>query len=340
MSTPGSQAAPSPFIVFETLNAYQRTAALRAGIELKLFTVIGSGAKSAAAIAAQIGASEKGIRVLCDYLTVIDFLTKEGSEYGLTRDSELFLDQRSPTYMGGISAFLLSPTLTKPYEDLAAIVRKGGTTMDGQGTVEPDHPVWREFARSMAPIMTMAGELIAQKLGAPSAGAWKVLDIAAGHGLFGISIARHNPAAQIHALDWSKVLDVATENAQAAGVGARHHRLEGDAFAVDFGDGYDVILLTNFLHHFDIPSCETLMKKVYAALKPGGRCATLEFVPNDDRVSPPGEATFSLLMLTGTAAGDAYTFRELESMAAKAGFQRSEIHEMSPVPQHLVISYK
>ena len=82
------------------------------------------------------------------------------------------------------------------------------------------------------------------------------------------------------------------------------------------------------------------MKKVYDALKPGGKAVTLEFVPNDDRVSPPGEALFSLVMLASTPAGDAYTFAELEKMCRDAGFAENVHVPMPPMPQHLVISTK
>jgi 2-polyprenyl-3-methyl-5-hydroxy-6-metoxy-1,4-benzoquinol methylase len=92
----------------------------------------------------------------------------------------------------------------------------------------------------------------------------------------------------------------------------------GSAFEVDFGGPYDAVLLTNFLHHFDQPACVDLLKKVHGALRPGGRAATLEFVPNEDRVSPPMPAAFSMTMLTSTAAGDAYTLSELTAMYHQA----------------------
>jgi 2-polyprenyl-3-methyl-5-hydroxy-6-metoxy-1,4-benzoquinol methylase len=117
-----------------------------------------------------------------------------------------------------------------------------------------------------------------------TAGRIEVLDIAAGHGLYGIAFAKLNPQAKITAVDWRNVLQVATENAAAAGVGSRHRTIPGSAFEVDFDGTYDVVLLTNFLHHFDVPTCEAVLKRLHAALRPGGRAAILEFVPNDDRV--------------------------------------------------------
>ncbi|MBM3459656.1 MAG: class I SAM-dependent methyltransferase, partial [Armatimonadetes bacterium] len=96
----------------------------------------------------------------------------------------------------------------------------------------------------------------------------------------------------------------------------------------DPGSNYDVVLLTNFLHHFAVPTCEQLLRRVHGWLKPEGVVVTLEFVPNEDRVSPPGPAAFSLVMLATTEAGDAYTFSELDSMFRNAGFGDSTAHPL------------
>jgi 2-polyprenyl-3-methyl-5-hydroxy-6-metoxy-1,4-benzoquinol methylase len=168
----------------------------------------------------------------------------------------------------------------------------------------------------------------------------RVLDLAAGHGLFGITIAQRNPKAQITALDWPNVLAVATENAEKSGVGQRHSTLAGDAFEVEFGGPYDLILVTNFFHHFDQPTCERLMRKTLSALAPGGRCITLDFVPNDDRVTPPAAAGFAMMMLGTTLAGDAYTFAEYETMFRNAGFVSSELHLLTKGPGSVIVSKK
>ena len=340
MSSAPQTSGPSPALFFDTMNAYQRTAALKGAIQLEVFTAIGEGNTRAPAIAARCQTSERGMRILCDYLVIIGFLTKDGSNYGLTPDSAMFLDRRSPAYLGTAERFLGAPTLVDAFKDMVAIVRKGGEVFSAHGTMDPDHPVWVEFARSMAPMMAMPAELIAKLAGAPAGEPWKVLDIAAGHGLFGIAMARQNPNANIVAVDWARVLDVAREHAVSAGVASRYQVLAGSAFEVEFGDGYDVVLLTNFLHHFDVATNETLLRKVAAALKPGGRAITFEFVPNEDRVSPPTAAAFSMVMLGTTENGDAYTFSEYDRMFRNSGFSRSEIHQLPPSPGQVIISYK
>jgi 2-polyprenyl-3-methyl-5-hydroxy-6-metoxy-1,4-benzoquinol methylase len=336
-TTPATTAAPNPALIFETLNAYQHTAALKGAIELEVFTHIGDGAVTTAEIAKRSSASERGTRILCDYLTIMGFLTKSGSTYGLTPDSALFLSKRSPAYMGTIMNFLSLKEIAGNFDDVAALVRKGGT-IAGK-SVDPESAMWVEFAKSMVPIVHMAAMSMAQILASPGT-PLKVLDIAAGHGMFGISIAKANPAAAIVALDWKNVLAVAQENAQKLGVADRWSSIAGSAFDVDLGSGYDLVLVTNFLHHFDKPTNTALLKKIHAALKPGGRVATLEFVPNEDRVTPPTQASFAMMMLGSTPAGDAYTFADLDVMFRAAGFGESSIQDLAPAPQRLVITKK
>src|SRR5687768_9954524 len=148
MSTSAAQ-QPSPQLFFQTINAHQRTEALKAAIELEVFTAIGEGNTTAVEIAKRCQASEKGIRVLCDFLTIHGMLTKDGDQYGLTLDSATFLDKRSPAYLGGTVEFLCSPMLTEGAKHIAEAVRKGGTVVENEGTIGPENPVWVKFARAM-----------------------------------------------------------------------------------------------------------------------------------------------------------------------------------------------
>ena len=330
-------APPSPVRIFETLRAYQQTAALRTAIELDVFTIICEGASTAAEIAAKCGASERGIRILCDTIVTEGFLIKQDGRYSCAPDATVFLDRRSPACIASVSEFLCSPETLTAALSLTDCVREGGTVDAGEGSVEPDNPLWVQFARAMAPMMSMPAHIIAEAVA--GTGPLKVLDIAAGHGVFGIAIAQRNPEAQITAVDWAAVLDVAKENAEKAGVARRLHALPGSAFEVDFGSGYDLVLITNFLHHFDPPACEGFLRRVHAALKPGGRAVTLEFCPNDDRVTPLTPARFAITMLLSTARGDAYTFRELDTMFRNAGFASSE-RRLLPSEQSVIISTK
>lgn len=278
----------------------------------------------------------RGIRILCDYLTVLKFLTKTDETYGLTPDTAVFLDKQSPAYLGTIAEFILSGTLQSNFADVAALVRKG-RTVEGAGAMEPEHAVWVNFARAMKPIAMLSARIVAGIL-SDSGRSVKVLDVAAGHGMHGISVAQRNPAAQIVAVDWEKVLQVAVENARGVGVQSRYRTIVGSVFDVALEMGYDLVLIPNFLHHFDPATNVKLLRKIRAAMNPQSCVATVEFVPNDDRVTPSIAASFSLIMLGNTERGDAYTFRELDEMFREAGFGESSMQDLEPTPQRLILT--
>ncbi|HVZ24394.1 MAG TPA: methyltransferase [Vicinamibacterales bacterium] len=325
---------PNPGRIHRALTSYQLAQAVKGAIELDLFTHIAAGATTAPAIAERCGGTEKGVRVLCDYLTVHGLLHKSGDDYSAAPDIAPLLDRASPSYMGSVAGFFLHPAMVARYDDVAGLVRRGGAV---DHTLAPNDPIWVEFARKMAPMFRISSSRAAEILASPGQ-ALRVLDVAAGHGLFGIAIALHDAAATITFQDWENVLAVARENALARGLEGRFDTIAGSAFDVAFGEGYDLVLLPNFLHHFDRVANVTLLRKVRAALGPGGRTAVIEFVPNEDRVSPPDGALFAMRMLGTTPNGDAYTLAELDGMLREAGFTGVAAHSLAPAPHTLVVA--
>lgn len=339
MTNPASP-APSPALFFDTINAYQKTGALKAALELGLFTAIGSQPATAAEIAARCQCPERGIRILSDYLTILGFLTKDGTRYTLTPDTAAFLDQNSPTYVGGAAQFFAAPAIADAYDELATTIRTGRLASSDLGTTAPDHAVWLDFARAMGPLMIPAAHGAAALVPLDPARDTRVLDISSSHGAYGIAFAQRNPRMHLTALDWEAVLALTEENAVAAGIGNRFRKIAGNAFTADLGTGYDAVLVPNFLHHFNIAECTRFLRRVHAALAPGGRVVIVEFVPNEDRVTPPPAAGFSLVMLGTTPEGDAYTLSQYRAMLADAGFRDVEMHPLPPTAECAVIAVK
>jgi len=330
---------PSPRLFFETAAAYQQSRALHTAIELDIFSAVAADG-DADAIAASCGASPRGVRILCDFLTISGFLEKTGGRYSVTPDTALFLVSSSPAYLGGTLRFLHSEPVMQAFASLTTAVRTGGTALPADGTTGKANPVWVDFAIGMMPMVMGAAERVAEMAQIDADRPIRVLDIAAGHGLYGIKLAQKHPNIEVVALDWPDVVTVAHENAVKMGVGERHSTIAGSAFDADFGGTYDLVLLTNFLHHFDPSTCETLLRRIDAILNRGGTILTVEFVPNEDRVTPPDSAGFSLVMLASTPHGDAYTFAEFEAMFKNVGFTRNEILSIQHTASSLIVSQK
>jgi O-methyltransferase domain/Dimerisation domain len=326
-------ASPSNFID-RLFFGYQNSATLKASLELDVFTAIGEGSTDAAALAARCNAAPRGIVALCDSLVVMGFLTKLSGNYALSPDAALFLDRRSQMCIAGIHEFLAAPEMvTLAFQDPAGAVRRGGAP--GLANVAPDHPIWVRFARAMGPFMQLDAKLVAEHAGGEPR---RVLDISASHGLFGIAFGQRFPECHITGLDWSAVVAVARENADAAGMADRYDTIAGNAFEVAWGKDYDLVLLPNFLHHFDAASCTAILRRAHAALSPGGRVAIVEWVPNEDRISPPVPALFTMTMLLTTPAGTTYTVAELAAMLTDAGFGSPEVMPLVPTPLTLLVA--
>lgn len=330
---------PSPYRLFDLFNAAYRTAALRAALELDLFTAIAEGAATVSELAPKLNTSERGTRILCDACAAMNLLTKDSATYSLPQDVAAFLDRRSPHYLGALARMSMQsdawPHLAHPEE----AVRAGGSVMGDDADIEIELPEWLDFARAMAPMMALPAEAMADTLLLKGIVVDRVLELAAGHGLFGIALAKRNAATHLTALDWPRVLDVARENAAGARLANRFHTIEGNVFATEFGTGYDLVVIANFLHMLDPDKAVELLSKSRQALKPNGRLAIFEFVVDESRTAPEISAIFAMIMLTATKGGDAYTFEETAAMCRRAGFARAEMHSLPPFEQRIILGY-
>jgi hypothetical protein len=333
------QNRPTPQRIFETLEAFRRTAALRTAIELDVFTAIGKRTAAASEIAERCSASERGIQTLCDYLTMLGFLDKQGQAYSQSADAAAFLARRSYAYLGDSASEAVGcQAVVSAFSTLTEAVRRGGTALAGDGTLAPEHPVWVAFARAMAVPGVFLARLLADCLCEQAERPSKILDIAGGHGLYGIEFAKRNPSAEVFAVEWPQVLSVARANAQRAGVSDRFHAIPGDALSVDFGGGYDLAIITNFLP--DLGSTEQLLKRIHSALAENGRVALFELMLNDDRVSPPAAVALNLTLLATTPSGETRTASQLSEALERAGFRQVEIREVPPAPNRVAIAHR
>ena len=321
---------------YEAALAYQKTAALTAAVKLDIVTALGGGALTSDALAEKTATSARGMRILCDLLAVMGVLTKQGGAYAVAEPAKRYLDPSSPAWMGGAIDFYAAPEILRlVLDDPVSYVRHGGSP--GLAHLAPDHPVWLRFAKAMSPAARLAAKRAAVYLAGGHGPPAKVLDVAAGHGFYGIELAKVFPQAIVTAVDWPSVLELASANASGAGVSERFRTVAGDAFEVDWGREFDLVILANFLHHFSPDECATILRKVKSSLSAQGRACTVDFVPDDDRAGSRTHAMFAFLMLATTPGGDAYTLSELDGIAKAAGFQGATARPLRPTPQSLVM---
>ena len=195
-----------------------KTAALKGALDLDPFSAIPETDGTAEAIAARVQASPRGVRILCDFLTVHGFLRKEGQHYRLAPSTATFLTRSSPAWLGSVADFFAAPEFLRLWlDDPALYVRNGGSV--GLANTAPDNPLWVTFAKAMVPFMAAPADAVAAEVRGWNPPVRRVVDISAGHGLYGIAIGKAVPGAEIIAVDRAPVLKVAEANAAAAGLG-------------------------------------------------------------------------------------------------------------------------
>ena len=327
--------APGPDIIIEQLLGCPKPAALNAALKADLFTLIARGSHEPAAMAARTGHEARRLRILCDYLAVNSLLEKRGAAYRLTPASAAFLDARSPDYIGVIADFLASGEafaryLSRPERFLEATA--GRTAPDAAERAE-----WVVFAKAMGDFVKGTAEQTAAAIAAWLEPPTRILDIAAGSGVFSRLLARSLPTARFTLLDLPEVIEQSRAENAGDALYNRSNLVGGDAFDVDWGEGYDLVLLSNFLHHFSSRDCGALFRKARRAITNTGQVAVVDFVPDEARLSPPFAVAFAFNMLVATAEGDTYTRLELEAMAREAGLVPVSCQALANSPASLLV---
>jgi 2-polyprenyl-3-methyl-5-hydroxy-6-metoxy-1,4-benzoquinol methylase len=321
---------------YGAMQAYQKTAALTAAVKLDIVTLIGGGVATSDALAEKTAASSRGMRILCDFLTVMGLLMKQDGAYSATEPARRYLDRSSPAWIGGSIEFFAAPEMVRlVLDDPVSYVRRGGS--EGLAHLAPDHPIWLRYAKAATPIARVTAKRAAAQLANRPRPIAAVLDVAAGHGFYGIELAKTYPDAVVTAVDWPSVLDLASANAKDAGVGERYRTVAGNAFEVGWGQDFDLVIMANILHYLSPEECAAILRKVKSSLSPRGQVCAIDFVPDEDRVSPPMQAMFAFLMLATSPGGDAHTLSDYDKIAKAAGFRGATARPLRPTPQSLIM---
>ena len=312
---------------------------LEAAIRHRVFDVLDAGPKTLKETAAATGASERGLRIIMNALVGLNFLAKtDGQRYSLTPESEAFLVSTKPAFHGGFLKHA-SEQLIPHWLQLNEVVRTGKPAMsvnqEGAGS-----EFFQQFVADIFPMSYPAAMTLGKHLALGNTGTEvRVLDLAAGSGVWGIALAQGSERVTVTAVDWIGVLPATQAMVGRFGLTNRFKFVDGDLSSADFGQGHNVATLGHILHSEGEVKSKALLRKVFGALAPGGTIAIAEFLVNADRTGPVMPLLFAGNMLVNTDEGDTFSFEEISGWLADAGFTNARLLEV-PGPSPLVLATK
>jgi 2-polyprenyl-3-methyl-5-hydroxy-6-metoxy-1,4-benzoquinol methylase len=311
---------------------------LEAALNYRLFDLLDSSPQTVPELAAQTGASERGLSAILNALVGLNFLARKGERYALTPESAAFLVSTRPSYHGTYFMHMTRQLIPR-WLKLTEAVRTGRPAVAAnQGEEGPTF--FAEFVESLFPLSYRAACALGSHLGVPKqTQPVSVLDIGAGSGVWGIALAHQSPRVRIHAVDWPVVLEVTRRIAQRQGIGDRLTTAAGDLLEADFGAGHHIATIGHILHSEGPERSRRLLQKTFGALAPGGTVAISEFMPEPDRTGPANALIFAVNMLVHTEAGDTFTFPEIAAWLREAGFEKPRLLQ-APAPSPLVLATK
>jgi 2-polyprenyl-3-methyl-5-hydroxy-6-metoxy-1,4-benzoquinol methylase len=310
----------TPAVLMADLTGAWRARTVVAGVELNVFGQIASGKRTVRDIAEGAGASPRGINLLLDALTAIGYLKKARGGYALQPLAAEFLIPGRPEYVGAI-AHALSLTWDN-WKHLVEAVRSG-RPVEAVNVAQKGKEFFPKLVASLFP-----GNYAASKIAVANfplkerRKIRKILDVAAGSGAWSLPFAQAIPEARVTTVDFPEMTPITREFAEKYGVASRYKYLEQDLRQADFGrDTYDLVILGHIIHSEGERHGKELLRKSFAALRPGGKLLIAEYVPNDARTGPAMPLLFGLNMLLQTDEGAVFTLREYRDWLRTAGFR-------------------
>jgi ubiquinone/menaquinone biosynthesis C-methylase UbiE len=312
---------------------------LEAAIRHRVFDLLDSGPKTISQVHKETGASERGLSAVMHALVGMNFLAKDKQGvFSLTPESSAFLVSTKPGFQGGLLRHG-SEQLIPKWLHLNKIVETGNpvTSVNQEGA---GSDFFAQFVNDIFPQSYPAAQTLSRHLRESGmSGPVRVLDLAAGSGVWGIAMAQESEKASVTAVDWPEVIPITRKTISRFGLAERYSFVAGDLLQADFGTGHNVATLGHILHSEGRERSRELLKKTFKALASGGTIAVAEFLVNADRTGPLNGLFFAVNMLVNTDSGDTYSFEEISSWLKDAGFVNARTLD-APGPSPLVLATK
>jgi 2-polyprenyl-3-methyl-5-hydroxy-6-metoxy-1,4-benzoquinol methylase len=305
---------------------------LLSAVEMGVFTELAKGPEEFSILAGRMGLHTRSARDFLDALVALGFLQRSNEIYSNTPETDLFLDRRKPSYIGGVLE-MANARLYGFWNHLTEALRTGrpqNEARDDSGAspfaaMYADPARLKGFLAAMSGISHGANIAIARKV--PWANYKTYADVGTAQGDLAVQIALHNPHLKGIGFDLAEVGPVFDEYAEANGVGDRVHFQAGDFFKQDLPN-VDVITMGHILHDWSLDEKKMLIGKALKALNPGGALVVYDAIIDDDRSKNAFGLMMSLNMLIETPAGFDYTAAECIGWMKDAGFREARVEHL------------
>lgn len=300
----------------ELANGFQVSRIILTAVELGIFSLLDKHLVSSAEVAKQIGADARATDRLLNALVSLGFLNKVHEKFYNTDAASSYLVKSKPEFMGGL---FHTNELWKSWGTLTNAVKVGTSVYESEKS-EGD---WTEsFIAAMHYRAAKEAKILAMMLNLNSAK--KMLDIGGGSGAFSMGMIENNTALKAIVFDLPDVIPLTKKYVESFSHKENISYVEGNYLTDEFGDGYDLVLLSAIVHINSYEQNKTLISKCYNSLNIGGQIVIKDWAMSDARTEPLGGALFALNMLVGTECGDTYTEKEMREWLSNAGITKVE----------------
>jgi hypothetical protein len=333
---------PTPDAILQTGLAFWPAKTLLSAIELGVFTELASGSETLDGLRTRLGLHPRGARDFFDTLVALGFLSRIDGRYANTASTDLFLDRRKPSYVGGILEMAnarLYPFWGSLTEALKTGLPQNEVKSGGPGmfeTLYADPARLKQFLEAMTGISRGANMAIARQF--PWANYQTYVDVGTAQGDLAAQIALANPHLTGQGFDLPEVGPIFSDYVAGLGLAGRLTFAAG-SFFTDALPKADVVLMGHILHDWDLSEKKMLVVKAYEALPKGGALVVYESIIDNDRSKNAFGLMMSLNMLIETPGGFDYTGADCEGWMKDAGFTSTRTEPLVG-PDSMVVGIK
>jgi hypothetical protein len=315
---------------------HKQSAALTAAIEIDLFTRVSEGASTFAKVAEALGLSELNAQRIVVACAAIGLLEKDAAGYKNAPDVERFLVKGKPTYVGpwllfathdfehwkDLKDYLVSdepPRILGLYENLS----------DEMAT---------EYHEATYSVGLGAGFLFSKDVDLSHR--HLILDLGGGSGAYCIAATQRYPHLKAIVMDFEPVTKIASEFIAQWGLEDKISTRAGDFTSDPFPQGPDVIIQASNLPQYNQNALESIMRKGFEALVPGGEYHLVGETLSDEKDGTLGPALWGLHEALFGSLGRAHSEKEVIAYLENSGFVNVAVHEFIPGSLTRITGYK